>query len=125
MESITGHYTEMTELILLGFPSPPELYIGLFFIFLTLYDFSGDTGLMLLIRINPCFQICVLFPSQTICCRPLLLLSHCSPNADQFPCREQTCILSRLCLAVSFLCAFLDTESFTLSAMPYDCHVAM
>ncbi|KAF0877433.1 OR5W2 protein, partial [Crocuta crocuta] len=52
------NYTSVTEFILLGFPTRPELQIVLFLMFLTLYGMilTGNIGLMILIRTDPHLQ---------------------------------------------------------------------
>ena len=54
MEFLDGNYTLVTEFILLGFPTLPELQIVLFLLFLTLYSLilMGNISLMMLIRVD-------------------------------------------------------------------------
>uniref|UniRef100_G3SFX6 Olfactory receptor family 5 subfamily I member 1 n=1 Tax=Gorilla gorilla gorilla TaxID=9595 RepID=G3SFX6_GORGO len=103
MEFTDGNYTLVTEFILLGFPTRPELQIVLFLMFLTLYAIIliGNIGLMLLIRIDPHLQTPMYF--------------SLNKSISYYGCALQ----------FYFFCTFADTESFILATMAYDRYVAI
>ena len=127
MDFIVGNYSLVTELILLGFPTCPELQIALFLLFLTLYSviLMGNIGLMMLIRVNPHLQTPMCFflsnlPFVDLCYSsvfvPKMLVNFLSQN--------KSISYHGCAMQVYFSCTLADTESFILAAMACDLYVA-
>ncbi|XP_047630161.1 LOW QUALITY PROTEIN: olfactory receptor 5I1-like [Phacochoerus africanus] len=128
MEFADGNYTLVTEFILLGFPTPPELQFVLFLLFLTLYSMilMGNIGLMLLIRIDPHLQTPMYFFLSNLSFVDLCYSSVIVPKLLVNFLSENKSISYRGCaLQFYFFCMFADTESFVLAAMAYDRYVAI
>ena len=128
MDFLDGNYTLVTEFILLGFPTCPELHIVQYLLFPTLYSMilMGNVGLMMLIRVDPHLQMSMHFflsnlyfvdicYSSTIVLQ--MLVNFLSQNKS-IPCHG-------CALQFYFACTFADTESFILAAMACDRYVAI
>ena len=108
MDFLDGNYTLVTEFILLGFPTHPELQIVLFILFLTLYSMilMGNTGLMMLIRVDLHLQTPMYFFLSNLSfvdlCYSSVIISKMLVNFLS----EQVNFLSQLCPAVLFLLYF-------------------
>nr|XP_012421925.1 PREDICTED: LOW QUALITY PROTEIN: olfactory receptor-like protein OLF1 [Odobenus rosmarus divergens] len=129
MELMDGNYTLVTEFILLGFPTHPELQIVLFLMFLTLYGMSlrGNIGLMMLIRIDPHLRTPMYFFLSHLSFADLCYSSVIVPKMlFNFLRIENKAISCYGCaLQFYFFCTFADTESFIFAAMACDCYVAI
>ncbi|XP_039731652.1 olfactory receptor-like protein OLF1 [Pteropus medius] len=128
MEFIDGNSTLVTEFILLGFSTRPELQIVLFLMFLTLYGIIllANIGLMMLIRIDRRLQTSMYFFLSNLSFVDLCYSSAIVPKMLVNFLSENTSISYYGCaLQFYFFCAFADTESFILAAMAYDRYVAI
>ncbi|XP_003802445.1 olfactory receptor 5I1 [Otolemur garnettii] len=128
MDFIEGNYTLVTEFILLGFPTRPELQVVLFLLFLTLYGviLIGNIGLMLLIRIDPHLQTPMYFFLSNLSFADLCYSSVIVPKMlVNFLSENKSISYYGCALQFYFFCAFADTESFILAAMAYDRYVAI
>ncbi|XP_008510507.2 olfactory receptor-like protein OLF1 [Equus przewalskii] len=127
-EFIEGNYTLVTEFILLGFPTRPELQIVLFLVFLTLYGLilMGNIGLMMLIRINPHLQTPMYFFLSNLSFVDLCYSSVTVPKMlVNFLSVNKSISYYGCTLQFNFFCTFADTESFILAVMAYDRYVAL
>ncbi|XP_005577949.3 olfactory receptor 5I1 [Macaca fascicularis] len=128
MEFTDGNYTLVTEFIVLGFPTCPELQIVLFLIFLTLYGIIliGNIGLILLIRIDPHLQTPMYFFLSNLSFVDLCYSSVIVPKMlVNFLSENKSIYYYGCALQFYFFCTFADTESFILAAMAYDRYVAI
>jgi len=128
MVFLDGTYTLVTEFILLGFPTHPELQIVLFILFLTLYSMilMGNTGLMMLIRVDPHLQTPMYFFLSNLSFVDLCYSSVIVTNMLVNLLSQNKSISYHSCaLQFYFFCTFADTESFILAAMAYDHYVAI
>ncbi|XP_006167893.1 olfactory receptor-like protein OLF1 [Tupaia chinensis] len=128
MELTEGNYTLVTEFILLGFPTRPELQIVLFLLFLTLYGIilMGNIGLMILIRIDSHLQTPMYFFLSNLSFVDLCFSSAIVPKMlINFLTEKKSISYYGCALQFYFSCAFADTESFILAAMAYDRYVAI
>lgn len=128
MELIDGNYTLVTEFILLGFPTRPELQIVLFLMFLTLYGMilTGNIGLMILIRTDSHLQTPMYFFLSNLSFADLCYSSVIVPKMlINFLSENKSISYYGCALQFYFFCAFADTESFILAAMAYDRYVAI
>ncbi|XP_039731653.1 olfactory receptor-like protein OLF1 [Pteropus medius] len=128
MEFIDGNSTLVTEFILLGFSTRPELQIVLFLAFLTLYGIIllANIGLMMLIRIDPRLQTPMYFFLSNLSFVDLCYSSAIVPKMlVNFLSENKSISYYGCALQFYFFCAFADTESFILAAMAYDRYVAI
>ena len=127
MDFIVGNYSLVTEFILLGFPTCPELQIALFLLFLTLYSMilMGNIGLMMLIRVDPHLQTPMCFFLSNLSFVDLCYSSVFVPKMlVNFLSQNKSICYHGCALQVYFFCTLADTESFILAAMAYDLYVA-
>ena len=128
MVFLDGTYTLVTEFILLGFPTHPELQIVLFILFLTLYSMilMGNTGLMMLIRVDPHLQTPMYFFLSNLSfvdlCYSSVIVTKMLVN---FLSQNKSISYHSCARQFYFFCTFADTESFILAAMAYDRYVAI
>ncbi|KAM6159729.1 olfactory receptor 5I1 [Erethizon dorsatum] len=128
MEFALGNYTLVTEFILLGFPTLPELQIVLFLIFLMLYGMIlvGNIGLMLLISMDPHLQTPMYLFLSNLSFVDLCYSSVIVPKMlVNFLSENKSISYYGCALQFYFFCTFADTESFILAAMAYDRYVAI
>ncbi|XP_004585368.2 olfactory receptor 5I1 [Ochotona princeps] len=128
MEFVGGNYTLVTEFVLLGFPTRPELQIVLFLVFLLLYGviLMGTIGLILLIRADPHLQTPMYFFLSNLSLVDLCYSSVIIPKMlIDFLSENKTISYHGCALQFYFFCTFADTESFILAAMAYDRYVAI
>ncbi|XP_049719247.1 olfactory receptor-like protein OLF1 [Elephas maximus indicus] len=128
MELIEENYTLVTEFILLGFPTRPELQIVLFLVFLMLYGviLMGNIGLIMLIRIDSCLQTPMYFFLSNLSFVDLCYSSAIVPKMlANFLSENKSVSYYGCALQFYFSCTFADTESFILAAMAYDRYVAI
>ena len=127
MDFIVGNYTLVTEFILLGFPTCPELQIALFLLFLTFYSMilMGNIGLMMLIRVDPHLQTPMGFFLSNLSFVDLCYSSVFVPKMlVNFLSQNKSISYHSCAMQVYFFCTLADTESFILAAMAYDLYVA-
>ncbi|XP_010835778.1 PREDICTED: olfactory receptor 5I1 [Bison bison bison] len=128
MDFLDGNYTLVTEFILLGFPTRPELQIVLFLLFLTLYSLilMGNIGLMMLIRVDLHLQTPMYFFLSNLSFVDLCYSSVIVPKMlVNFLSQNKSISYHGCALQFYFFCTFADTESFILAAMAYDRYVAI
>ncbi|XP_064145151.1 olfactory receptor-like protein OLF1 [Loxodonta africana] len=128
MELIEGNYTLVTEFVLLGFPTRPELQIVLFLVFLMLYGviLMGNIGLIMLIRIDSRLQTPMYFFLSNLSFVDLCYSSVIVPKMlVNFLSENKSISYYGCALQFYFFCTFADTESFILAAMAYDRCVAI
>ena len=117
MEFLDGNCTLVTEFILLGFPTRPELQIVLFLLFLTLYSLilMGNMGLMMLIRVDLHLQTPMYFFLSNLSFVDLCYSSVIITNMLVNLLSQNKSISYHSCaLQFYFFCTFADTESFNL-----------
>uniref|UniRef100_G3TTQ5 Olfactory receptor n=1 Tax=Loxodonta africana TaxID=9785 RepID=G3TTQ5_LOXAF len=125
---IEGNYTLVTEFVLLGFPTCPELQIVLFLVFLMLYGviLMGNIGLIMLIRIDSRLQTPMYFFLSNLSFVDLCYSSVIVPKMlVNFLSENKSISYYGCALQFYFFCTFADTESFILAAMAYDRYVAI
>ncbi|XP_064145149.1 olfactory receptor-like protein OLF1 [Loxodonta africana] len=128
MDMIEGNYTLVTEFILLGFPTHPELQIVLFLVFLMLYGviLMGNIGLIMLIRIDSHLQTPMYFFLSNLSFVDLCYSSAIVPKMlVNFLSENKSISYYGCALQFYFSCTFADTESFISAAMAYDRYVAI
>ncbi|XP_049747206.1 olfactory receptor 5I1-like [Elephas maximus indicus] len=128
MELIERNYTLVTEFVLLGFPTCPELQIVLFLVFLMLYAviLMGNIGLIMLIRIDSRLQTPMYFFLSNLSFVDLCYSSAIVPKMlVNFLSENKSISYYGCALQFYFFCTFADTESFILAAMAYDRYVAI
>ena len=122
MDFLDGNYTLVTEFILLGFPTCPELHIVQYLLFLTLYSMilMGNVGLMMLIRVDPHLQTPMYFFLSNLSFVDLCYSSVIVNNMLVNLLSQNKSISYHSCaLQFYFFCTFADTESFILAAMSW------
>ncbi|XP_074083956.1 olfactory receptor 5I1 [Macrotis lagotis] len=125
---LEGNSTVVTEFILLGFPTRPELQVVLFLVFLCMYSLIlvGNIGLMMLIRVDPRLQTPMYFFLSNLSFADLCYSSVIVPKMlVNFLSKNKSISYYGCALQFYFFCAFADTESFILAAMAYDRYVAI
>ncbi|KAM4845589.1 olfactory receptor 5I1 [Thomomys bottae] len=128
MKFTDGNYTLVTEFILLGFPTRPELQVVFFLVFLILYGMilAGNVGLMFLIRTDARLQTPMYFFLSNLSFVDLCYSSVIVPKMlANFLLETKSISYYGCALQFYFFCAFADTESFILAAMAYDRYVAI
>ena len=122
MDFLDGNCTLVTEFILLGFPTRPELQIVLFLLFLTLYSLilMGNIGLMMLIRVDLHLQTPMYFFLSNLSFVDLCYSSVIVPKMlVNFLSQNKSISYYGCALQFYFFCTFADTESFILAAMSW------
>ncbi|XP_072477361.1 olfactory receptor 5I1 [Notamacropus eugenii] len=125
---LEGNYTLVTEFILLGFPTRPELQVVLFLVFLFMYSMIlvENIGLMMLIRVDPRLQTPMYFFLTNLSFVDLCYSSVIVPKMlVNFLSSSKSISYYGCALQFYFFCTFADTESFILAAMAYDRYVAI
>ncbi|XP_074128624.1 olfactory receptor 5I1 [Sminthopsis crassicaudata] len=128
MKMLEGNYTLVTEFILLGFPTRPELQVVLFLVFLLMYSLilMGNIGLMTLIKVDPRLQTPMYFFLSNLSFVDLCYSSVIVPKMlVNFLSKNKSISYYGCALQFYFFCTFADTESFILAAMAYDRYVAI
>ncbi|XP_068947099.1 olfactory receptor-like protein OLF1 [Petaurus breviceps papuanus] len=125
---LEGNYTLVSEFILLGFPTRPELQVVPFLVFLFMYTMilMGNIGLMMLIRVDPRLHTPMYFFLSNLSFVDLCYSSVIIPKMlVNFLSENKSISFYGCALQFYFLCTFADTESFILAAMAYDRYVAI
>ncbi|XP_073925021.1 olfactory receptor 5I1-like [Castor canadensis] len=126
MEFTDGNHTLISEFILLGFPTRPELQIVFFLIFLLLYGMilMGNIGLILLIKIDAHLQTTMYFFLSNLSFIDLCYFSVIVPKMlANFLSENKSISYYGCALQFYFFCTFADTECFVLVVMEYDHYV--
>ncbi|NWI64381.1 O1052 protein, partial [Todus mexicanus] len=120
--------TTVTQFILLGLASEPQLQMPLFVIFLMIYLLTlvGNLGLIALIRTTPRLHTPMYFFLCNLSVVDLCYASVFSPKMLVGFWREKETISYSSCFAQHFFfLVFVTTEVFLLAAMAYDRYVAI
>uniref|UniRef100_A0A8C8YHC9 Olfactory receptor n=1 Tax=Prolemur simus TaxID=1328070 RepID=A0A8C8YHC9_PROSS len=120
--------SSMTEFILAGLTSQPELQILLFFLFLDFYVVTvlGNLGLITLIGLNSHLHTPMYFFLFNLSLIDLCYSTTISPKMLMSFVSKKNIISYTGCVTqLFFFCFFVISESFILSAMAYDRYVAI
>nr|XP_054296967.1 olfactory receptor 1030-like [Pongo pygmaeus] len=120
--------TEVTQFILLGLTSQPELQPILFVVFLLIYliTLTGNFGMIFLIRFTPQLQTPMYFFLTHLACVDIFYSTYVSPQMLVNFLSEKKTISYAGCLAQCFVfVTLLLTEYYMLGAMAYDCYMAI
>ena len=120
--------TVKTHFFLLGFSDHPELQRVLFAVFLSIYSVTlmGNLGMILLITASPplhtpMYFFLLILSLKNTCCSSVI-----SPKLLVDLISDKKTISYNGCAAqLYFLCCLVDTESFILTVMAYDQHIAI
>ncbi|XP_044536633.1 olfactory receptor 1038-like [Gracilinanus agilis] len=123
-----GNHSVVTEFILLGLTTRPELQVVLFIIFLIIYSVSvvGNLGLILLIQVSSHLQTPMYFFLRHLAFVDFCFTSTITPNMlVNFV--QETNIISFHACAIQVFCfiSFVAMEMFLLAVMAYDRYVAI
>ncbi|KAM9034491.1 olfactory receptor 145-like [Sarcophilus harrisii] len=124
----TGNDFSVTELFLAGLTNQPELHLFLFFLFLGIYIVTvvGNLGLITLIRLNshlhtPMYYFLFNLSFIDLCYSSVITLKMLMNFVS-----EKNVISYSGCMAqLYFFCFFGLSESLLLSAVAYDCYIAI
>ncbi|NXE58241.1 O5AS1 protein, partial [Casuarius casuarius] len=120
--------TAVTEFILLGFISRPELELPLFVLFLFIYvtTLVGNIGIIVLIQFNACLHTPMYYFLSNLSFLDLSYSSTICPKMLVNLLAEQKTISLTGCATQMFLfAAFADAECLLLAVMAYDRYVAI
>uniref|UniRef100_A0A8C4PGE2 G-protein coupled receptors family 1 profile domain-containing protein n=1 Tax=Equus asinus asinus TaxID=83772 RepID=A0A8C4PGE2_EQUAS len=120
--------SSVTEFILLGLTDQPGLQIPLFFLFSSFYMVTvvGNLGLVTLIGLNSNLHIPMYFFLFNLSLIDFCYSTTIIPKMLKSFVSKQNIIMHAGCMTqLFFLCFFVISESFLLSAMAYDCYVAI
>ncbi|XP_069324850.1 olfactory receptor 8B12 [Eulemur rufifrons] len=120
--------SSMTEFILAGLTSQPELQILLFFLFLGFYVVTvlGNLGLITLIGLNSHLHTPMYFFLFNLSLIDLCYSTTITPKMLMSFVSKKNIISYTGCVTqLFFFCFFVVSESFILSAMAYDRYVAI
>ncbi|XP_051709864.2 putative olfactory receptor 5AK3 [Oryctolagus cuniculus] len=123
-----GNGTEVTEFCLLGFSAQNELQFVLFTIFLVIYVTSmvGNTGMILLIKIDSRLQTPMYFFLQHLAFVDICYTSAITPKMLQNLIAENKIISFGGCVMQLLVYAtFATSDSYLLAAMAVDRYVAI
>ncbi|KAM9658914.1 olfactory receptor 8K3-like [Trichechus inunguis] len=128
METDKHNLTVLNEFILMGITDHPELQAPLFGLFLIIYLISvvDNLGMSILTKINPSLQIPVYFFLRHLAISDLGYSTAVGPKMlANFVADENTISYNFCATQLAFFIVFLTRELFILSAMSYDCYVAI
>ncbi|XP_027713662.1 olfactory receptor 1038-like [Vombatus ursinus] len=123
-----GNHSEVTEFILLGLTTRPDLQVILFVIFLIIYSVSvvGNLGLILLIQVSSHLHTPMYFFLSHLAFADFSVTSTVTPNVlINFV--QETNVISFHACAIQVYCfiSFVNIEMFLLAVMAYDRYVAI
>ncbi|XP_051847223.1 olfactory receptor 145-like [Antechinus flavipes] len=124
----TGNDSSVTEFFLAGLTNQPELQLLLFFLFLGIYIVTvvGNLGLITLIRLNSHLHTPMYYFLFNLSFIDLCYSSVITPKMLMNFVSEKNVISYSGCMAqLYFFCFFGLSESLLLSAMVYDCYIAI
>uniref|UniRef100_F6ZH36 Olfactory receptor n=1 Tax=Monodelphis domestica TaxID=13616 RepID=F6ZH36_MONDO len=127
-EMARGNHSEVTEFILLGLTTHPELKVVLFIIFLVIYSVSavGNLGLILLIQVSSHLHTPMYFFLSHLAFVDFCLTSAITPNMLVNFVQEINVISFHACvIQVYCFITFVNMEMFLLAVMAYDRYVAI
>ncbi|MBZ3871390.1 Olfactory receptor 5D13 [Sciurus carolinensis] len=109
--------------ILLGFSEYPELQVPLFLLFLTIYTVTvlGNTGMILVIRVNPKLHTPMYFFLSHLSYIDFCYSTVVTPKLlENLVVEDRTISFPGCILQFFFACIFVVTETFMLAVMVYD-----
>uniref|UniRef100_A0A8D2CS66 Olfactory receptor n=1 Tax=Sciurus vulgaris TaxID=55149 RepID=A0A8D2CS66_SCIVU len=121
------NFLDMT-FILLGFSEYPELQVPLFLLFLTIYTVTvlGNTGMILVIRVNPKLHTPMYFFLSHLSFIDFCYSTVVTPKLlENLVVEDRTISFPGCILQFFFACIFVVTETFMLAVMAYDRFVAV
>nr|XP_027792157.1 olfactory receptor 5D13-like [Marmota flaviventris] len=125
---IQGNQTAGVTFILLGFSEFPELQVPLFLVFLTIYTVTvlGNTGMILVIRVNPKLHTPMYFFLSHLSFIDFCYLTVVTPKLlENLVVEDRTISFTGCIMQFFFACIFVVTETFMLAVMTYDRFVAV
>ncbi|XP_015361149.1 olfactory receptor 5D13-like [Marmota marmota marmota] len=125
---IQGNQTAGITFILLGFSEFPELQVPLFLVFLTIYTVTvlGNTGMILVIRVNPKLHTPMYFFLSHLSFIDFCYSTVVTPKLlENLVVEDRTISFTGCIMQFFFACIFVVTETFMLAVMAYDRFVAV
>ncbi|KAM5184259.1 olfactory receptor 5D13-like [Callospermophilus lateralis] len=125
---IQGNQTAGVTFILLGFSEFPELQVPLFLVFLTIYTVTvlGNTGMILVIRVNPKLHTPMYFFLSHLSFIDFCYSTVVTPKLlENLVVEDRTISFTGCIMQFFFACIFVVTETFMLAVMAYDRFVAV
>ncbi|KAM6158681.1 olfactory receptor 5B3-like [Rhynchocyon petersi] len=120
--------TEVTQFILLGLTSSPELQIPLFLMFTLIYliNVLGNLGMIVLIFLDSCLHTPMYFFLSNLSLVDLCYSSAVTPTVLVSLLTGNSVISYNACAAQMFIfAAFVTVENFLLASMAYDRYVVV
>ncbi|XP_004716979.1 olfactory receptor 12-like [Echinops telfairi] len=117
------NYSEVTEFILLGFRTPPELQILLFLVFLLMYVviLVGNTSMIVVIKADARLHTPMYFFLRNLSCLDLCYSTVIAPRTlANFLSNEKTISYNGCAAQFFFFALFVTTEGFLLAVMAFD-----
>ena len=128
MRMATGNHSTVTEFILEGLTSQPELQLPLFLLFLGIYlvTMVGILGMITLIWLNAQLHTPMYHFLSTLSFVDLCYSSIITPKKlVNFVSEKNTISLAGCTPQLYFFLVFVIAESYMLTVMAYDCYVAI
>ncbi|XP_054849775.1 olfactory receptor 1030-like [Eublepharis macularius] len=123
-----GNETMVTEFILLGLSSDPQLQIILFVVFLMVYLITllGNISIIVVIRANPHLRTPMYAFLSCLACLDLVFSSATLPKMLQNLLMEEKTISVHSCFTQVFILIFISVgEGVLLAVMAYDRYIAI
>nr|XP_012610465.2 olfactory receptor 12-like [Microcebus murinus] len=120
---LNRNYSELTEFILLGFGSSPQVQILLFLLFLLLYMVIvlGNTSMLVIIKIDPRLHTPMYFFLRNLSYLDLCYSTVIAPKTlATFLSKEKKISYNGCATQFFFFALFVGTEGFLLAVMAYD-----
>uniref|UniRef100_G3UKL9 G-protein coupled receptors family 1 profile domain-containing protein n=1 Tax=Loxodonta africana TaxID=9785 RepID=G3UKL9_LOXAF len=120
--------TVLNEFILMGITNRPELQVPLFGLFLIIYMISvvGNLGIIILTKIDSRLQTPMYFFFRHLAITDIGYSTAVGPKMlVNFVVDENTISYYFCAMQLAFFIVFITSEIFILSAMSYDCYVAI
>ncbi|XP_006869978.1 PREDICTED: olfactory receptor 12-like [Chrysochloris asiatica] len=120
---LTRNYSEVTEFILLGFRTPPELQILLFFIFLLIYMITvvGNISMIIIIKVDSRLHTPMYFFLRNLSYLDLCYSTVITPKTlTNFLSNEKKISYNGCAAQFFFFALFVTTEGFLLAVMAFD-----
>ncbi|XP_075409030.1 olfactory receptor 9S13-like [Tenrec ecaudatus] len=117
------NYSDVTEFILLGFRTPPELQILLFLVFLLMYVviLVGNTSMIVVIKVDARLHTPMYFFLRNLSCLDLCYSTVIAPRTlANFLSNEKTISYNGCAAQFFFFALFVTTEGFLLAVMAFD-----
>ena len=124
----TGNHSSVTEFILEGLTDQPGLQLPLFFLFLMIYMVSmvNNLGLVILIRISSQLHVPMYYFLSNLSFIDLCYSSVIIPKMlVNFMSEKNFTSFPECMVQLFFFCFFGINDSYMLTAMAYDCYVAI